>query len=158
MFTHTQLAGMRRAALAAGLLALACTAGCKARENGVAFSNTQATAVDQSWVVVVKSCWPDLAHSQISDEGLKHNLADPIHFRSAFGTYAQYSDDAIIAMVAHPVSAAPSPDDTSVRHARTPVLSRSDALRGSKPLSSPDGSVPDDALCALQSGNPIGFK
>ncbi len=41
-------------------------AGCKARQMGVDFADKQAANVDNTWLIAVNSCWPDLAHQGYS--------------------------------------------------------------------------------------------
>jgi len=155
-----QLAVPRAYALAvAALLALGVT-GCKARENGVAFSKTQAKSVDRSWVTAAKSCWPDLGHTGLTDAAIVHNLSDPLHFRSTFGSYASLNDAQIEAIVGRPVSEAPEPNRTPMIGSRTPVLTRTQAATAAAPPQSAPapGGLPEDVLCSLQSGTPVGFK
>jgi hypothetical protein len=156
----SQLASVRTAAVGAAMLLALSVLGCKPRENGVAFSNTQAKSVDPSWVAAAKSCWPDLAHVQLSNEAITRNLADPLHFRSTFGAYASLSDAQIEAIVARPILDAPEPSHTPMLGSRTPVLTRAQAAAGVRPPQSAPapGGLPDDVLCSLQSGTPVGFK
>src|ERR1700684_2567462 len=95
------------------LCALACTAvltGCRANEMGVKFSDREALSVDPSWTAAVKACWPDLAHNGDSAADIERYLADPLHFRAAFGTYAALSDRTLRAIVAKPAAEAPAPN------------------------------------------------
>ena len=144
----------------AGLLLAACVtlSGCKPRTMGIAYSSTQASSADRSWLTAAQSCWPALAHSGLSDEALEHNLADPLHFRAAFGGYASLSDTEIESVVVHPVSAAPLPDHAALLRSATPVLTLSQAASGATPQSAPQGDLPEDALCAVHSGIPVGFN
>ena len=134
--------------------------GCKAREMGVAFSSTQSKHVDDSWLVAVKACWPMLSHSGLSDEAIKGNLADPLHFRNAFGVYASLTDAQILQVVSQSIHTAPEPDSSVLRGAATPYLSRSQAAAGASldPQASSNGEPPADTLCAVHPGTPIGFK
>ena len=148
--------------VSAAFLATTLLCGCKAREMGVNFSDQQSTTVDDSWLTAVKTCWPDVGHQGYSVPGLKRYLADPLHIRAAFGSYASLTDSQLRAMIARPVNEAPAPDTVALAHSNTPVFTRDQAVAGTDPKNAAadqtDGSAPPDALCAVQSGTPIGFK
>ena len=145
-------------ALAALAMAMAMN-GCKAREIGVKFADTQAAHVQKSWVQAAKSCWPALEHEGMSDGSIEHQLADPLHFRAAFTSYAAYPDEDLIRMVARPLSDAPSPDNSLLENASSPLLTRAEAASGSTGShSSTSGKPPADALCAIHPGTPVGFR
>ena len=136
--------------------------GCKAHDLGVPTSKDTADFVDQSWVIATKSCWPELEHDGYSLAGIKHNLADPLRFRSTFPSYAAQNDDSLRSLVTKPLMVAPAPDVTVLLNARTPVLTRGQAASGAGapiPQSQPASAVaPPDALCAVHAGTPVGFK
>jgi len=129
--------------------------GCKARELGSNYADTQATSVDNSWVTAVDSCWPAVAHQGYSTEAVKYYLADPIHFRAAFAVYAQFSDDTLRTMVETPVSNAPAAD-ISVLQTDKPILTRVQAMTG---VSDTSNRMPgSDSFCSIQPGLPVGFR
>jgi len=137
------------------LIALACV-GCKARELGANYSDTQSETVDNTWVTAVESCWPAVAHQGYSTEGVKHYLADPLHFRAAFTVYAPLSDETLRSTVAAPVTNAPMPDISVLMHTRSPILSRAQAATGS--VANPATVPGADSLCTIQPGLPVGFR
>ena len=144
--------------------ALAATAlcGCEARQMGVNFADQQAKSVDNTWVTAVKTCWPDVDHQGYSLEGLKRYLADPLHFRAAFSTYAALNDAELRTLVTRPVMAAPPPDSSLLSHSQTAVFTRSQAISGvdQQNASATDNTTaaPPDALCAIHPGTPVGFR
>lgn len=150
--------GVRYLAIAALVLAL----GCKARDMGVPTADKSAEFVDSSWVQATRSCWPELEHNGFSATGLKHNLADPLRFRSAFPSYAARDENGIRALVAKPLMSASAPDATILQNSRTPVLTRAQAVAGNGPKAAivpgSSGAAPPDALCAIHAGIPVGFK
>jgi len=137
------------------LLAFAC-AGCKARELGSSYADTQSETVDNSWVTAVDTCWPSVAHQSYSTEAIKHYLADPLHFRAAFAVYAPLSDSMLRTIVAAPVGSAPAPDTSVLRNSQSAVLTRAQALSGAR--NSPNGTPGPDSLCSIQPGLPVGFR
>jgi hypothetical protein len=136
--------------------------GCKPHDMGVPTAEKTAEFVDPSWVQATRSCWPELEHNGFSLEGIKHNLADPLRFRSTFPAYAAQSETSIRALVTKPLTAAPPPDTTVLQNARTPVLTRGQAANGTGPkaaiVQSTNGTAPPDALCSIHAGTPVGFK
>ena len=153
---------LRTAAIAATLLAATALCGCEAREMGTTFADKQANAVDNTWVAAVKTCWPDVAHQGYSLPGMKRYLADPLHFRAAFSTYSGLTDAQLLIIVTKPIQDAPPPDTSVLDHAQTPIFTRDQAIAGTSPhgLATPNsnGAAPPDALCALQTGTPVGFR
>jgi hypothetical protein len=145
----------RIVATLAATLGLALT-GCKARELGSNYADTQSATVDNSWVTAVGACWPAVAHQSYSTEAIKHYLADPIHFRAAFAVYAPFTDEMLRSVVAAPVSNAPAPDTSVLVHSVSPVLTRAQALAGAKNAS--NGTPGTDSLCSIQPGLPVGFR
>ncbi len=148
---------------AAGLLLVACAAlsGCEPREMGIGYASTRASKVDPSWAVAAQSCWPALIHSVYSISHLQTILADPLHFRAAFGVYGPFTDAEVESIAAHPVSSAPFPDHEMLLRATTPVLTLSQAESPGSPSPSQSAqnvALPQDALCAVQPGTPVGFK
>jgi len=137
------------------LLAFACT-GCKARELGANYAETQSATVDNTWVTAVESCWPAVAHQGYSTEAVKHYLADPLHFRAAFAVYGGLSDSMLRAIVAAPVSNAPATDTSVLMHSETPVLTRVQAITGN--TSSAGREPGPDSFCSIQPGLPVGFR
>jgi hypothetical protein len=130
--------------------------GCKARELGATYADTQSMTVDDSWANAVESCWPALAQQGYSQEAVKHYLADPLHFRAAFAVYAQFSDASLRSMVTAPVSSAPAPDTSVLQKANSPLLTRTQAAAG---VTSSSNRVPSlDSLCSIQPGLPVGFR
>jgi hypothetical protein len=130
--------------------------GCKARELGANYADSQSETVDNTWVTAVESCWPAVAHQGYSTEGIKHYLADPIHFRAAFTVYAPLSDDTLRATVAAPVTNGPMPDTSVLMHTRSAILSRAQATAGT---TASRATVPGaDSLCSIQPGLPVGFR
>jgi hypothetical protein len=157
-----QLASIRTSALPAlAAAALLLCSGCEARQLGVAFSDKQAQNVDVTWVSAVKTCWPALEHGY-DMESLKRYLADPMHFRAAFGTYSSLSDSDIRSVVLRPVTAAPAPDSSMLDRSQTAVITRYQAISGfdssTATANTTDGAAPPDALCAVHPGTPIGFR
>jgi hypothetical protein len=144
------------------LIAAAILTGCRANEMGVKFSDREALSVDPSWLAAAKSCWPDLAHNGDTSADINRYLADPLHFRATFGGYAALSDRTLRAIVSKPAAEAPAPDSSVLTGANTPVLTRGQAVAGASTqqavASAPDGIAPPDALCAIHSGTPVGFK
>ncbi|MDE1161765.1 MAG: hypothetical protein PW792_07435 [Acidobacteriaceae bacterium] len=154
---------LKATALTAAILAAASVvSGCKAREMGITFSNTQATSVDDSWLLAAYACWPDMAHVGYSKADIKRYLSDPLHFRAAFAAYSPLSDASLIKIVAQPVLDAPVPDTSVLEHSLNPVITRRQALAGGSirgTLTSDNNSLaPADTLCAIQAGTPVGFK
>ena len=145
-------------------LGLLCAAilGCKARDMGVPTADHTADFVDASWVTATKSCWPELEHDGYSTAGIKHNLADPLRFRSTFPSYAAQNEQSLRALVTKPLMVAPSPDGSVLLNSRTPVLTRGQAMAGTSPhnalVQSTQSVAPPDALCAIHAGTPVGFK
>lgn len=147
------------AALVAGGMLLS---GCKAHEMGVNFAKTQAMHVDNSWLIAANSCWPELSHSGYSLGDIKRYLADPLHFRASFATYATLDNNALAQVVGKPVQDAPAPDASVLNNSPNPVLTRSEAvnrtnLQGTL-VANNNGIAPADALCAIQPGTPVGFR
>jgi hypothetical protein len=146
--------------LVAMLLPIGLT-GCAPRQLGKTFANKQATTVDTTWVTASKACWPALQHDYTT-EALKQFLADPLHFRAAFSTYSALDDNALRAIVAKPVSDAPTPDTSVLNDSQTPVLTRYQAVTGVNPetitATNTTGAAPPDALCAVHPGTPVGFR
>ena len=144
------------------LVAASVLTGCKAHDMGVPTSKNTADFVDASWVTATQSCWPELQHDGYSLAGIKHNLADPLRFRSTFPSYAAQDEKNLRALVTKPLLDAPSPDGTVLLNARTPVLTRGQAAAGQHPdpalVTSPNGTAPPDALCAVHAGTPVGFR
>ncbi len=142
--------------------ALLSLAGCKARDMGVPTADNTAESVDASWVTATKSCWPELEHDGYSVAGIKHNLADPLRFRSTFPSYAAQEESSLRALVTKPLMEAPAPDATVLLNSRTPVLTRAQAMAGASPhqatVQSTQTLAPPDALCAVHAGPPVGFK
>jgi len=136
--------------------------GCEAREMGVNFADQQAKSVDTTWVTAIKTCWPDVGHQGYSLEGMKRYLADPLHFRAAFSTYAALNDAELRTVVTKPVMSAPPPDSSLLSHSQTAVFTRSQAISGvdQQNASATDNTTaaPTDALCAIHSGTPVGFR
>jgi len=151
---------LQLAMMCSGFAAVTMLSGCKAREMGVVFSPTQARHVDDSWLTAAKACWPELSHSGLSNEAIRKNLADPLHFRSAFSVYASMSDAQILQMVSTSINTAPEADASVLRGAATPYLTRLQAAAGAAvdPQASSNGEPPVDTLCAVHPGTPIGFK
>lgn len=151
----------RRTALAALAMAL-CLSGCKARELGSSFSDKQAASVDGSWLVVAGTCWPDMLHSGYSLAGIKSYLADPLHFRATFPTYAAFTDSALRDIITKPVQSAPQGDTDLFSHTSNRVLTRQQAIDGkaSEAVLPADNNnvAPADSFCALQKGLPVGFR
>jgi len=83
---------------------------------GVNFADQQAKSVDTTWVTAIKTCWPDVGHQGYSLEGMKRYLADPLHFRAAFSTYAALNDAELRTVVTKPVMSAPPPDSSLLSH------------------------------------------
>jgi hypothetical protein len=143
------------AVIATTALALAAT-GCKPTEFNQVYSDTQAKHVDRTRVAAARNCWPAIEHEGFSKSVTEHYLADPLHFRSTFATYAVYSDADLIKFVSQPISNAPVPGDYNFVKAQTPVLTLSQAINGAN--SAPDpGTVPHD-FCIVHAGTPVGFK
>lgn len=158
-----KLTPCRKLPLTTAVVAALCIlAGCKARDMGVPTADHTADFVDQSWVAATKSCWPDLEHGGYTLAGIKHNLADPLRFRSTFPSYAAQSEASIRGLVTKPLMTAPPPDGSVLNNSRTPVLTRGQAAAGASAQQglAPGGNgfAPPDALCALHSGTPVGFK
>ena len=129
---------------------------------GVNFADQQAKSVDNSWVTAVNTCWPDVAHQGYSLEGMKRYLADPLHFRAAFSTYAALDDAALRGLVTKPVMSAPAPDSSLLSHSQTAVFTRSQAISGvnqqNAAATDTNTAAPPNALCAIHSGTPVGFR
>jgi len=130
--------------------------GCKARELGANYADTQAVTVDDTWVTAVDSCWPAVAHQGYSTEGVKHYLADPLHFRAAFAAYAGLSDGKLRSTVAAPVSSAPPADTSVLAHTQMPILTRTQAITGA--TNSASYQPAPDSFCSIQPGLPVGFR
>ena len=129
---------------------------------GIQFADQQARNVDHTWLIAANSCWPDLTHSGYSLLDVKRYLADPLHFRATFATYASLDNNTLISVVTEPVMSAPAPDTSVLDHSQGPVLTREQAvsrsnLQGSLPADH-NGIAPSDALCAIQPGTPVGFR
>ncbi|MDE1155146.1 MAG: hypothetical protein PW735_05370 [Acidobacteriaceae bacterium] len=136
--------------------------GCKAKEMGQKFADQQANNIDTTWLIAANACWPDLAHQGYSVGDIKRYLGDPLHLRAAFAGYSSLTDTQLVQIVSAPVLSAPAPDTSVFHQSLNPVLTRSQALsgtrvRGTVPADN-NGTAPDDALCAVQSGVPVGFK
>jgi len=144
------------------LAGAAMLTGCEAREMGVTFADSQAKLVDNSWVTATQTCWLGIPSQHYTVASMKRYLADPIHFRAAFSTYAALDDNELRALVAKPVKDAPPPDTTMLAHSSMPVFTRAQALSGTNArdavASNTDGATPPDAFCAAQPGTPVGFK
>ena len=129
---------------------------------GVPTAKSTAEFVDQSWVAATRSCWPELEHSGFSLDGIKHNLGDPLRFRSTFPSYAAQDEQSLRALVTKPLMAAPPPDSSVLLNSRTPVLTRAQAVAGTGPraaiVQSTGGVAPPDGLCSIHAGTPVGFK
>lgn len=129
---------------------------------GVTFSNKQAANVDNSWLIAADRCWPDLGHQGLSVAGIKEYLGDPLHFRATFVGYSAQDNASLRQIVGVPVMSAPAPDSGTLNNAPNPVLTRSEAMSGSNPqgtlVSQNNGIAPNDALCAMQPGTPVGFR
>jgi len=130
--------------------------GCKARELGANYADTQAATVDDTWVTAVETCWPAVAHQGYSTEGVKHYLADPLHFRGAFAVYAPLSDGMLRSIVAAPVSDAPGADISVLARSEAPILTRTQAATGVTNTASREPGP--DSLCSIQPGLPVGFR
>jgi len=130
--------------------------GCKARELGANYAETQSATVDDTWVTTVESCWPAVAHQGYSTEAVKHYLADPLHFRAAFAVYAGLSDSMLRAIVTAPVSRAPAADTSVLMHSETSVLTRVQAITGN--TNSAGREPGPDSFCSIQPGLPVGFR
>jgi len=140
----------------AATLLLLTPLGCKARELGSSFADTQSATVDNSWVTAVDTCWPAMAHQNYSIEAVKYYLADPVHFRAAFAVYSQLSDGMLRSIVAMPVGNAPPPDISVLANSQSAVITRSQALMG---VTSATNHIPGaDSLCSIQPGLPVGFR
>ena len=137
------------------VLAVACV-GCKARELGANYADTQAATVDNTWVTAVESCWPAVAHQGYSTDTVKHYLADPLHFRAAFTAYASLGDNMLLTMVAAPVNNAPPTDTSVLAHSVMPILTRAQAITGK--TNSAGREVGPDSFSAIQPGLPVGFR
>jgi hypothetical protein len=129
---------------------------------GTQFSGRQAASVDSSWLIAAGSCWPDLGHQGYTVADIKRYLADPLHFRATFATYASLSDAQLLQIIPKPVDQAPAPDPSVLNQTTSPILTRTDAvsrknLRGTL-ASDNNGVAPPDALCAIQPGIPVGFR
>jgi len=150
-----QFLNLPHAAAVLTVLLLVCV-GCKARELGSNFADTQSATVDNTWVTAADTCWPALAHQDYSIEVVKHYLADPVHFRAAFAVYAQLSDGTLRSIVAAPVANAPPPDVSVLANSQSPVITRTQALMG---VTSAPNHIPGaDSLCSIQPGLPVGFR
>jgi hypothetical protein len=136
-------------------LALACC-GCKARELGANYADTQSETVDNSWVSAVEACWPAVAHQGYSTAAVKYYLADPLHFRAAFTGYATLNDDMLRTIVAAPVSSAPPVDTSVLAHTEMPVLTRVQAAAGV--TNTAGRATGPDSFCSIQPGLPVGFR
>lgn len=149
-----------------GLLAVSALSGCKAKELGANLADTQAIKVDHSWIVAARRCWPAL--HMTNDKTMDAQLLDPIHFRSVFAVYAPYSDREIESLVAQSITSAPDADLAVFHDATSPVLTRKQAMAAPGTADEPTtqsllarrdaATVPQDALCAIHEGLPIGFK
>lgn len=158
--TRTSLA---RTTVALAAIALSCALpGCKARELGSSFSDKQATSVDNSWLIVAGTCWPDMMHSGYSLAGVKSYLEDPLHFRATFPTYAAFTDSALRDLITKPVASAPQGDTDMFSHTSNRVLTRDQAIAGKVndgvlPADT-NNIAPADSFCAVQKGLPAGFR
>lgn len=148
-----------------GILLLAGAAtltGCKAKEMGVEFADKQAGRVDNSWLLAANACWPELTHSGYSLKDVKRYLADPLHFRATFAGYSTLGDAALAQVAGQPLLEAPAPDASVLNHSPNPVLTRREALAGGSArgalVSESSGVAPQDTLCAIQAGTPVGFR
>jgi len=152
-----------RTTLALAAIFLSCMlSGCKARELGSNFSEKQAASVDNSWLIVAGTCWPDMLHSGYSLAGIKSYLVDPLHFRAVFPTYASFSDSTLRDLITKPVQSAPQGDTDILGHTSNRVLTRQQAIDGKvndAVLPADNNNIaPADAFCAVQKGLPVGFK
>ena len=143
-------------------LALLGLMGCKAHDMGVPTAKDTAEFVDASWVTATRSCWPELEHDGYTVAGIKHNLADPLRFRSTFPSYAAQDEQSLRSLVTKPLMTAPAPDASVLMNSRTPVLTRGQAAAGTGPhgaiVQSTNGVTPPDGLCSIHAGTPVGFK
>ncbi|MFC6644351.1 hypothetical protein ACFQBQ_01830 [Granulicella cerasi] len=145
-------------------LAVACVfaSGCKAREMGVKYADKRAAHVDTTWLLAANACWPDLAHAGYTLGDVKSYLSDPLHFRATFAAYASLSNDELITVAETPVMKAPLPDSGIFNQSQNPVLTRQQALQGNNArgtlVSDTNGIAPQDSLCAIQAGTPVGFR
>ncbi|MEO6922373.1 MAG: hypothetical protein ABI142_00980 [Bryocella sp.] len=150
-----------RTLLALAAVSVMSCVGCEAKQIGVAFSDKQAEKVDNTWVTAARSCWPALAHGYDS-ASLKRYIADPMHFRAAFGTYSTLSDEQLRGIVLRPVTVAPTPDASILTSSQTPVMTRYQAVSGfdsaNATANTTDSAAPPDALCAIHPGVPVGFR
>ena len=149
----------RTAAALQSVSLILLVSGCKAREMGVQFADTQAVKVDDTWISAARSCWPELARNNYTRGILSHELADPLHFRATFAAYAALGDKDIEAIVAAPINTAPAPDSGSLRGAGGGLLTRNQAVSfdGNPPGNLASNRIPSDALCAIHPGVPVGF-
>ena len=131
-------------------------------------SNTQATRVDHTWVLAVRNCWPDVAHSH-QDKYISDTLTDPIGFRGAsIRRLRQLLRRRQIESIAfHNVGDSPDPDTSSFRNANAPLLTRAEAdgpapprPHRQRPRHMHDATQipPSDTLCAIHPGTPVGFR
>ena len=141
------------------LLGSLAATGCRPHHTG---ADPQAGLVDESWITSAQSCWPDLTHNGYSTKRLQHDLAVPANFRATFPTYAAQSNVQIRALLSKTIGAAPSPDSSTLAHSQMPVLTRGQAAAGTSPqaavAANTNGTAPPDALCAIQTGTPAGFR
>ena len=119
-------------------------------------------SVDASWVSAAKSCWPDLAKNNYSQQQIGGYLTSPANVRSTFPSYAGLSDATIQADITVPLATILPPDTTKLVNSSRPVLTTGQAVAGTPPqgaiAQSTHGSAPPDSLCAIQSGLPEGFN
>ena len=144
-------------------LALGLT-GCRNKqgEHGSMAPAGNPASVDNSWVNAAKSCWPDLAKNNYSQQQIGGYLTSPANVRSTFPSYTGLSDATIKADITVPLATILPPDTTKLVNSSSPVLTTGQAVAGTPPggaiVQSTQGSAPPDALCAVQSGLPQGFN
>jgi hypothetical protein len=145
------------ATLAVGLLA-----GCSHKHTGPGTVTTSGANLDASWVTAANACWPDLAKQGYSTNDLRRNLGAPATFRTLFPVYSALTNADIDNILAKPIEASPSPDNTRLAHSQYPVLNRFQAAQGAGSqlavVQSTNGQAPPDAFCAIQPGVPQGLS
>ena len=148
-----------RTAAAVMLLSGLAATGCGHRNIG---SGAPDDLVDNSWVTAAESCWPDLIRDGYHAQKIERNLSVPDNFRSTFPSYAAQSNQQIGALLTRTIGSAPPPDISKLTHSQTPVLTRGQAAAGTSPqaavAANTQGIAPPDALCAIQTGTPVGFR
>jgi hypothetical protein len=146
-------------AAAVMLLSGIAVSGCGKRPTG---SGAPGDLVDSSWVTAAESCWPDLIRDGYHARKIEKNLAVPPRFRSTFPSYSAQSDQQIRALLTRSLGSAPVPDISRLTHSQTPVLTRRQAAAGTSPqaavAANTQAIAPPDALCAIQTGTPAGFR